>query len=85
MTTTTKLKTPEEKPFRLSREKRFWKLYLLAFGNLHAGFGKNVYPDGDEAHGRSQDFAQIAWTSATEACQLFDIKEFNKKVHHNAK
>ena len=50
--TTTKIKnSPEEKLFKLSREERFWKLYLVAFGNLHAGFGKNVYPDGDEAHG----------------------------------
>jgi hypothetical protein len=86
--TTTKItaKPPDEKPFKLSREERFWRLYLAAFGNLHAGFGKNTYPDGEEAEYRCKDYAKIAWRSATEACQLFDqeknISEFNKKVNH---
>ena len=87
MTTTTKIKNPsEERPFKLSREKRFWRLYLAAFGNLHAGFGKDTYPDGEAAEYRCKDYAQIAWRSATEACQLFDqektINEFNTKMSY---
>jgi hypothetical protein len=76
----------------LSREERFWQLYLAAFQGLHAQFelqmsdGTCYYNGGKAALERSKHLALIAWNSARYALQLFDeeetIQTFNSKVDH---
>jgi hypothetical protein len=97
MTTTT---TDSPKQAELSREQRFWQLYKLAFTGLHAGFEQIIYDGsigtstvyyegGKEMIQRCQYLAEVAWNSATAACDLFEkeetIRNFNRKIAHNAK
>jgi hypothetical protein len=82
-------------PKTLSREERFLRLYLAAFGGLHGQFIHSIWADLDgnahiscddvgEKPERSKRLAQIALNSALCAMELLDqqetISEFNQSL-----
>ena len=92
---TTIADAPKADAASLSREERFLQFYLAAFQGLHSQFTHSIWADLKDGHAyvscadtgekpqRSKRLAQIAWYSATAACQLFDdqaeLAEFNEK------